>query len=185
MGLRTIKMPDVGEGVAEAEIVEWHVKVGDPVREDQPVAAVMTDKATVEIPTPVAGTVVALGGAVGDVLAVGSELIRIDAPGMPDSPPAPPPRGLARAATHATPEPARASPPPPPVVEVAIEPLPARVAPPSRAPSSSQLKPPPRGARPPGRRKAAGFARSSAQGARGRGRFALRPRLGAGRADHP
>jgi len=86
MGVRSIKMPDVGEGVAEAEIVEWAVKVGDLVREDQVVAAVMTDKATVEIPTPVAGSVLALGGAVGDVLAVGSELIRIDAPGMPDSP---------------------------------------------------------------------------------------------------
>src|ERR1700731_3999793 len=85
VGVRSIKMPDVGEGVAEAEIVEWAVKVGDLVREDQVVAAVMTDKATVDIPTPVAGSVLALGGAVGDVLAVGAELIRIDAPGMPDS----------------------------------------------------------------------------------------------------
>jgi 2-oxoisovalerate dehydrogenase E2 component (dihydrolipoyl transacylase) len=85
MGVRSIKMPDVGEGVAEAEIVEWAVKVGDLVKEDQVVAAVMTDKATVEIPTPVAGSVLALGGAVGDVLAVGAELVRIDAPGMPDS----------------------------------------------------------------------------------------------------
>ena len=85
MGIRSIKMPDVGEGVAEAEIVEWAVKVGDLVKEDQVVAAVMTDKATVDIPTPVAGSVLALGGAVGDVLAVGAELIRIDAPGMPDS----------------------------------------------------------------------------------------------------
>ena len=86
MGVRSIRMPDVGEGVAEAEIVEWAVKVGDLVHEDQVVAAVMTDKATVEIPTPVAGSVLALGGAVGDVLAVGAELIRIDAPGLPDSP---------------------------------------------------------------------------------------------------
>ena len=85
MGVRSIKMPDVGEGVAEAEIVEWAVKVGDLVHEDQVVAAVMTDKATVDIPTPVAGSVLALGGAVGDVLAVGSELIRIDAPGLPDA----------------------------------------------------------------------------------------------------
>src|ERR1700685_1475433 len=85
MGVRSIKMPDVGEGVAEAEIVEWAVKVGDLVKEDQVVAAVMTDKATVEIPTPVAGSVLTLGGAVGDVLAVGAELIRIDAPGVPDS----------------------------------------------------------------------------------------------------
>jgi 2-oxoisovalerate dehydrogenase E2 component (dihydrolipoyl transacylase) len=85
MGVRSIKMPDVGEGVAEAEIAEWAVKVGDLVKEDQVVASVMTDKATVEIPTPVAGSVLALGGAVGDVLAVGAELIRIDAPGLPDS----------------------------------------------------------------------------------------------------
>jgi 2-oxoisovalerate dehydrogenase E2 component (dihydrolipoyl transacylase) len=85
MGVRSIKMPDVGEGVVEAEIVEWAVKVGDLVKEDQVVAAVMTDKATVEIPTPVAGSVLALGGAVGDVLAVGAELIRIDAPGLADS----------------------------------------------------------------------------------------------------
>ncbi len=85
MGARSILMPDVGEGVTEAEIVEWQVKVGDLVREDQVVAAVMTNKATVEIPTPVAGTVISLGGALGDVLAVGSELIRIEAPGLPDS----------------------------------------------------------------------------------------------------
>jgi 2-oxoisovalerate dehydrogenase E2 component (dihydrolipoyl transacylase) len=107
MGQRSIRMPDVGEGVAEAEIVEWSVKVGDVVREDQVVAAVMTDKATVEIPSPVAGTVLALGGGVGDVLAVGSELIRIDAPGMPDSPP-PAPR-KAGAAKPETPAPATAA----------------------------------------------------------------------------
>ncbi|HKI14672.1 MAG TPA: biotin/lipoyl-containing protein, partial [Roseiarcus sp.] len=103
MGVRSIKMPDVGEGVAEAEIVEWAVKVGDLVREDQVVAAVMTDKATVEIPTPVAGSVLALGGAVGEVLAVGSELIRIDAPGLPDS--------LAAAAPKAAPARAELAPP--------------------------------------------------------------------------
>jgi 2-oxoisovalerate dehydrogenase E2 component (dihydrolipoyl transacylase) len=110
MGARTIRMPDVGEGVAEAEIVEWSVKVGDLVREDQVVAAVMTDKATVEIPTPVAGTVVALGGGVGDVLAVGAELIRIDAPGLPDSPPPPAPKGVAKAAAEA-PQSAKSAPP--------------------------------------------------------------------------
>ena len=87
MGARSILLPDVGEGVAEAEIVEWTVKVGDLVKEDQVIVAVMTDKATVEIPTPVSGTVLLLGGAIGDVLAVGSELIRIEAPGLPDLPP--------------------------------------------------------------------------------------------------
>src|ERR1700734_2783025 len=90
MGVRSIKMPDVGEGVAEAEIVEWAVKVGDLVKEDQVVAAVMTDKATGEIPTPVAGSVLTLGGAVGDVIAVGAELIRIDAPVLrAEAPPRP------------------------------------------------------------------------------------------------
>ena len=78
MAERTIKLSDVGEGVAEAELVEWMVAVGDVVAEDQTVAAVMTDKATVEIPTPVGGRVLALGAAVGQNLAVGAELIRID-----------------------------------------------------------------------------------------------------------
>lgn len=84
MGVRTIKLPDVGEGVAQAEIVEWHVKVGDVVVEDQTVVAVMTDKATVEIPAPFAGKVVSLGADVGSEVAVGGELLRIDAPGMAD-----------------------------------------------------------------------------------------------------
>ena len=81
MGTRIVKLPDVGEGVAEAEIVEWHVEVGQSVLEDQVLAAVMTDKATVEIPSPVAGTVVALGGEVGSVLAVGAELVRLEVAG--------------------------------------------------------------------------------------------------------
>jgi 2-oxoisovalerate dehydrogenase E2 component (dihydrolipoyl transacylase) len=78
MGTRIVKLPDVGEGVAEAEVVEWHVAVGQSVLEDQILAAVMTDKATVEIPSPVAGTVVALGAEVGGVLAVGAELVRLE-----------------------------------------------------------------------------------------------------------
>src|SRR5258708_6109751 len=81
MGIRIIRLPDVGEGVAEAELVEWHVKVGDSVREDRVRAAVRTDKATVEIPAPVAGTVLALGGEVGGVLAVGSGLVRLEGAG--------------------------------------------------------------------------------------------------------
>src|SRR3954454_4694405 len=76
-----IKLPDVGEGVAEAELVEWHVKVGDLVREDTILGAVMTDKATVEIPSPVEGEVVWLGGEVGDVVAVGSDLVRLKVTG--------------------------------------------------------------------------------------------------------
>lgn len=77
MGEHVIKMPDVGEGVAEAELVEWHVKVGDLIREDEILAAVMTDKATVEIPSPVDGKIIRLGADVGDVVAIGSELVRI------------------------------------------------------------------------------------------------------------
>ncbi|WVT72846.1 dihydrolipoamide acetyltransferase family protein [Sinorhizobium chiapasense] len=81
MGEFVIKMPDVGEGVAEAELVEWHVKPGDPVREDMVLAAVMTDKATVEIPSPVTGTVLWLGAEVGDTVAVKSPLVRIEIAG--------------------------------------------------------------------------------------------------------
>ena len=81
MGIRIVKLPDVGEGVAEAELVEWHVTVGQSVLEDQILAAVMTDKATVEIPSPVAGTVIALGGEVGGMLAVGAELVRLEVAG--------------------------------------------------------------------------------------------------------
>ena len=77
MGEFVIKMPDVGEGVAEAELVEWHVKPGDPVREDMVLAAVMTDKATVEIPSPVDGVVLWLGADIGDIVAVKAPLLRI------------------------------------------------------------------------------------------------------------
>ncbi len=78
-GIRVIKVPDVGEGIAEVELVAWHVKAGDVVTEDQALADVMTDKASVEIPAPVAGRVLALGGRVGQIMAVGAELIRIEA----------------------------------------------------------------------------------------------------------
>ncbi|MCV9999703.1 2-oxo acid dehydrogenase subunit E2 [Pararhizobium sp. YC-54] len=81
MGEFVIKMPDVGEGVAEAELVEWHVKPGDPVREDMVLAAVMTDKATVEIPSPVTGTVLWLGAEIGDTVAVKAPLVRIQIAG--------------------------------------------------------------------------------------------------------
>ena len=81
MGIHVIKMPDIGEGIAEVELVEWHVQPGDAVTEDQVLADVMTDKATVEIPSPVFGKVLALGGKLGEVMAVGSELIRIEVEG--------------------------------------------------------------------------------------------------------
>ncbi|WP_322867483.1 biotin/lipoyl-containing protein [Aquicoccus sp. G2-2] len=81
MGQHTIKVPDVGEGIAEVELAEWHVAVGDVVREDQVLAAVMTDKATVEIPSPSDGTVLWLGAAPGDKMAVKSPLIRLEVAG--------------------------------------------------------------------------------------------------------
>ncbi len=61
MNVHVIKMPDIGEGIAEVEVVAWHVKLGDEVQEDQALADVMTDKAAVEIPSPVKGKVIALG----------------------------------------------------------------------------------------------------------------------------
>lgn len=86
MGEHVIKLPDVGEGVAEAELVEWRVKIGDLVREDTILAAVMTDKATVEIPSPVHGEVLWLGADIGDSVAVGSPLIRLKVDGEATSP---------------------------------------------------------------------------------------------------
>lgn len=105
MSIHVIKMPDLGEGIAEVELVAWRVAPGERVTEDQVLADVMTDKATVEIPSPVHGTVLALGGVVGQVLAVGAELIRLEVAGEAgDSAPA------AKAAPQ---ESAAASPPPP------------------------------------------------------------------------
>jgi len=81
VGIHIIKMPDVGEGIAECEVVAWRVQPGDAVTEDQILADVMTDKATVEIPSPVHGTILALGGKVGESLAVGAELVRLEIEG--------------------------------------------------------------------------------------------------------
>ncbi|KVS41189.1 dihydrolipoamide acetyltransferase family protein [Burkholderia ubonensis] len=81
MGIHVIKMPDIGEGIAEVELVAWHVEAGQTIKEDQPLADVMTDKAAVEIPSPVSGKVIALGGKIGEMMAVGSELIRLEVEG--------------------------------------------------------------------------------------------------------
>ncbi|MFK3682056.1 dihydrolipoamide acetyltransferase family protein [Pseudomonas sp. NPDC088890] len=107
MGTHVIKMPDIGEGIAQVELVEWFVKVGDVIAEDQVVADVMTDKATVEIPSPVSGKVLALGGQPGEVMAVGSELIRIEVEGSGnhvDAPQAKPAQQPAPAPAASTPE---------------------------------------------------------------------------------
>jgi 2-oxoisovalerate dehydrogenase E2 component (dihydrolipoyl transacylase) len=81
MSRYVFKMPDLGEGTVSAEVVEWKVKVGDMVKEDQIIAEVMTDKAAVEIPAPVSGRVVSITGQPGDMVAVGSELIAFDTSG--------------------------------------------------------------------------------------------------------
>ena len=78
MPIFTFNLPDIGEGIAEAEIVAWHVKVGDSISEDQPLADMMTDKATVEMESPVAGIVTKVAGEAGDVIAIGSMLVEIE-----------------------------------------------------------------------------------------------------------
>jgi 2-oxoisovalerate dehydrogenase E2 component (dihydrolipoyl transacylase) len=103
MGIHVIKMPDIGEGIAEVELVAWHVTAGELVAEDQILADVMTDKATVEIPSSAAGKVLALGGTVGQVIAVGAELIRIEVDGIGNVKAGPP---AAAAAPASKPEPA-------------------------------------------------------------------------------
>ncbi|MBX9859638.1 MAG: 2-oxo acid dehydrogenase subunit E2 [Sphingomonas sp.] len=77
----TFKLPDIGEGISEAEIVAWHVSVGDTVAEDQQIADMMTDKATVEMESPVSGKVIELAGEVGDQIAIGAMLVVIETDG--------------------------------------------------------------------------------------------------------
>jgi 2-oxoisovalerate dehydrogenase E2 component (dihydrolipoyl transacylase) len=145
MGVHLIRMPDIGEGIAEVELVAWHVQPGDAVAEDQVLADVMTDKATVEIPSPVRGTVLSLGGKVGDVIAVGAELIRLEV------------EGAGNVAAGAPP-PVREAVPAKAPVSAARPPAPAETAPPPapRAPAP----PPPPPAPPPAARTAAAVARA-------------------------
>jgi 2-oxoisovalerate dehydrogenase E2 component (dihydrolipoyl transacylase) len=119
------KLPDIGEGIAEAEIVAWHVKIGDEIAEDQQIADMMTDKATVEMESPVAGKVVELAGEVGDQIPIGSVLAVIETAGadraaepVEDSKDE---RPLADGAVEATPEQAKEIP--------VVSPLPAREGP--------------------------------------------------------
>ncbi|MBS0502713.1 MAG: 2-oxo acid dehydrogenase subunit E2 [Proteobacteria bacterium] len=84
MGLYTFRLPDIGEGIAEAEIVAWHVKVGDRIEEDGKLADLMTDKATVEMESPVAGIVREIAGEAGDTIAIGSALAVIETEGEDD-----------------------------------------------------------------------------------------------------
>ena len=122
MGMHVFKLPDIGEGVVEGEVVQWHVSVGDAVKEDDPIVDVMTDKAAVTIPSPVSGVVSSLNGEAGDMIAVGSALVEFDSD---DTPPAAEPVAAA--------EPEPASEPDP-------EPAPAPAAPSGRALASPALR---------------------------------------------
>ncbi len=113
------KLPDIGEGVVEGEVVQWHVSVGDSVSEDDPIVDVMTDKATVTIPSPVNGTIASLSGDVGDMVAVGSTLVQF---GSADGASAPSP------ATESEPE-----------SEPEPEPEPEPIVPPSPTPKSDPV----------------------------------------------
>ncbi len=113
MTVHTIRMPDLGEGIAEVELVEWRVKPGDVVAEDQILCDVMTDKAAVEIPSSVAGRVVELGGEIGQMMAVGSVLIRIEGEAAAAAVAAPAPTRQA-AVTQSKPAPPAAAPVPQP-----------------------------------------------------------------------
>ncbi|MCA8869272.1 MAG: 2-oxo acid dehydrogenase subunit E2 [Rhodobacteraceae bacterium] len=140
MGQHTIKVPDVGEGIAEVELTEWNVAIGDLVREDQVLAAVMTDKATVEIPSPSDGKVLWLGAAPGDKMAVGTALIRlevaadgnseaaapVDLPEAPD--PGPTPKPVPKTTPGPTADPTPAPAPEPPVAAAKPPLLPAGTA---------------------------------------------------------
>jgi len=123
------KLPDVGEGTAEAEIVAWHVKAGDHVEEGRPLVDVMTDKATVELTAPVSGKVLATHGAVGTMAAVGAPIAEFetasasaDTADMQETPP-PPPGPKAAPAPEAAPEPPPEAKPPAPA-EVPAAPTP-------------------------------------------------------------
>jgi 2-oxoisovalerate dehydrogenase E2 component (dihydrolipoyl transacylase) len=86
MGRYVFKLPDVGEGTAEAEIVAWHVKVGDKIEEDHQLVDVMTDKATVEMTSPVTGVVISLHGTPGEMATVGAPLVELDVEGAGNAP---------------------------------------------------------------------------------------------------
>ncbi len=124
MSNHLFKLPDIGEGVVEGEVVQWHVSVGDSVSEDDQIVDVMTDKATVTIPSPVNGTITSLSGDVGDMVAVGSTLVEFDTGGSPSASPEPVPEPV----SQPTPEPE-----PGPVSEP--------VAPPTTAPAPASTPP--------------------------------------------
>lgn len=141
MGIHVIKVPDIGEGIAEVELAAWNVQVGDAVKEDQSLADLMTDKATVEVPSPVTGTIRELTGKLGDLLAVGSIFVRIEVEGAGNEssvsaaaqrPPPAPPAAAAAAPPTPAPAPAHGAVPPASTSGPGPKPEPARA---TRAPT--------------------------------------------------
>jgi 2-oxoisovalerate dehydrogenase E2 component (dihydrolipoyl transacylase) len=136
MGRFTFKLPDVGEGTAEAEIVAWHVKVGDTIGEDAPLVDVMTDKATVEMTAPVGGRVLELHGEPGDMAPVGAALAVFEIEGAGNT------AAVVEPAVNATPAvppstKSESEPPPPPVMPQHMEP---RAAPSAQAPPWARVE---------------------------------------------
>src|ERR1700755_3051314 len=119
MAVQNVKLPDVGEGVTEGELVRWLVKIGDAVKADQPVVELMTDKATVEVPTPFAGVVKELKYKEGDVVPIESVLLVLDTDGAGAAAPKP-----AAAAAPAKQPPAGASAGPAPQMQMKSAPVP-------------------------------------------------------------
>ena len=125
MGKHVFKLPDIGEGVVEGEVVQWHVAAGDEVTEDDPIVDVMTDKATVTIPSPITGVVSSLSGDVGEMVAVGSALVEFDsdAAAVSISEPGPSVESEAEPEPSSEPEPAPATEPVPLAPEPSAAPV--------------------------------------------------------------
>ncbi|GGE76790.1 2-oxo acid dehydrogenase subunit E2 [Stappia taiwanensis] len=136
MGIYTITLPDVGEGIAEAELTEWNVAIGDHVEEDDVLGTVMTDKAAVEVPSTVSGTVAWLCGEPGDFIPIGGKFIQIEVegPGNADKVAAAPAAKAEAPAPASQPPEAEAPPvteaPPEPTSSVPVEAKPTETAPP-------------------------------------------------------
>jgi 2-oxoisovalerate dehydrogenase E2 component (dihydrolipoyl transacylase) len=149
MGRYVFKLPDIGEGIAESEIAQWRVKVGDQVQEDQPLVDMLTDKAAVEISSPVAGKVLELRGKEGDMAAVGGPLVilEVEGVGTPDAAEAPVPTAAPTPQQVPAARPVEPAAPAPPPVPVSVPSRPAPTAPTSapglpRAPGEKPLASP-------------------------------------------
>ena len=178
MGHYVFKLPDVGEGTAEAEIAAWHVVVGDRIDEDQPLVDVMTDKATVEITSPVSGRVISLHGAVGEKIAVGSDLVvfEVEGEGTDEAAKTPSVAAPSPAQTpRAEAKPRAVGPPMAPRSEITDEPSALRRIVEATQPAFATRTPGEKPLAAPAVRRRARRARRGA---------AIRPRLGTGRTHH-